>query len=133
MLRQVDIQLLGALHTLRFLNLQVPTGGTTEERLAIGSDKHFSTCLLVFGQGVMSRLQRLKLYFEARMRVGGGFDVGMENLTSLEPCHCRSCVLWCQDYGGRGSAMDSPDPASARVAAGLLGCAARCRGGRVER
>ncbi|RCV37915.1 hypothetical protein SETIT_8G101600v2 [Setaria italica] len=92
-LRQVDIQLLGALPTLRFLKLQ--TTLPTEERLVIGSDqpfrslaefrfKHYSRCWLVFGQGVMPRLQRLKLYFEARKRVGGGFDLGTENLTSLK-------------------------------------------------
>ncbi|XP_034569102.1 disease resistance protein RGA5 isoform X1 [Setaria viridis] len=94
-LRQVDIQLLGALPVLRFLKLQVDFYGTTEERLVIGSDKpfrslaefeftHYSRCWLVFGQGVMPRLQRLKLSFEAGKRVGGGFDVGMENLPSLK-------------------------------------------------
>uniref|UniRef100_K3ZLF7 Uncharacterized protein n=1 Tax=Setaria italica TaxID=4555 RepID=K3ZLF7_SETIT len=90
-LRQVDIQLLGALPVLRFLNLL----GTTEEGLVIGSDQpfrslaefefaHYSRCWLVFGQGGMPRLQRLKLYFQARKRVGGGFDLGTENLTSLK-------------------------------------------------
>ncbi|RLM68914.1 hypothetical protein C2845_PM17G07030 [Panicum miliaceum] len=94
-LRQVDLQLLGALPVLRFLKLQVEPNGMTEEQLAIGSDqpfrslaefefRHCSRCWLVFGQGAMPKLQRLKLYFEARKREGGGIDVGLENLTSLK-------------------------------------------------
>ncbi|CAO2152184.1 unnamed protein product [Urochloa humidicola] len=95
LLRQTDLQLLGALPVLRFLKLQVDPKGTTEERLVIGSDQpfhslvefkfwHRSRCWLVFGQGVMSRLRRLKLYFEAKKREGGEFDVGLKNLTSLK-------------------------------------------------
>ncbi|CAL4988502.1 unnamed protein product [Urochloa decumbens] len=94
-LRQADLQLLGALPMLRYLELQVHPEGTTDERLVIGSDqpfrslaelkfRHFSRCWLVFGQGVMPRLRRLELYFNVRKRVGGGFDVGLENLTSLK-------------------------------------------------
>lgn len=98
-LRQVDIQLLGALPVLRFLQLQV---STAEELLVIGSDKpfrslvefkfnHFSRCWLVFGQGVMPRLQKLKLYFEAQKR---RFVLGMENLTSLKHVTVEvSCFL----------------------------------------
>ncbi|CAL4981374.1 unnamed protein product [Urochloa decumbens] len=94
-LRQADLQLLGALPMLRYLELQVHREGTTDERLVIGSDqpfpslaelkfRHVSRCWLVFGQGVMPRLRRLELYFNVRKRVGGGFDVGLENLTSLK-------------------------------------------------
>jgi disease resistance protein RPM1 len=103
LLRQVDIQLLGALPVLRFLDLTVQTGGTTEERLVIGSDQpfrslaefkltHRSRCWLPFGQGVMPRLQRLELYFPAVKNVGGGFDAaGLENLTSLKHVTFRVC------------------------------------------
>ncbi|CAO2148643.1 unnamed protein product [Urochloa humidicola] len=94
-LRQVDLQLLGALPALHFLVLHVHPNGTTEEQLVIGSDHpfrsllefrflHHSKCWLVFEQGVMPRLRRLELYFEARERVDGGFVVGLENLTSLQ-------------------------------------------------
>jgi hypothetical protein len=38
----------------------------------------------VFAQGVMPKLQRLKLSFDPRKRNSGGFDVCLENLTSLE-------------------------------------------------
>ncbi|XP_062201555.1 disease resistance protein RGA5-like isoform X2 [Phragmites australis] len=94
-LRQDDLQLLGALPLLRFLKLKVARDGITEERLVIRMDepfrslaefkfKHFSRCCLVFGQGVMPRLQRLRLYFEVRKREGVGFYIGLENLTSLK-------------------------------------------------
>ncbi|CAL4984771.1 unnamed protein product [Urochloa decumbens] len=94
-LRQADLQLLGALPMLRYLELRVRLEVTTDERLVIGSDqpfrslaefkfRHYSRCWLVFGQGVMPRLRRLQLYFNVRKRVGGGFDVGLENLTSLK-------------------------------------------------
>ena len=93
-LRQVDLQLLGALPVLRFLNLEVEFGGVTEERLAIGGDQsfrslaefkfmHYSRCWLVFGPGAMPKLQRLELHLEAQKTEGGGIDVGWENLTSL--------------------------------------------------
>ena len=92
-LRQVDLQLLGALPVLRFLNLQLL--GVTEERLAIGGDQsfrslakfrfmHYSSCWLVFGPGAMPKLQRLGLYLEAQKTASGGIDVGWENLTSLK-------------------------------------------------
>jgi hypothetical protein len=87
-LRQVDLQLLGALRVLRFLILQVDRDGTTEERLAIGGDQsfrslaefkfwHCSRCWLVFGQGAMPKLQRLELDFEA------------QNLTSLKHIYIK--------------------------------------------
>ncbi|KAG2557311.1 hypothetical protein PVAP13_8NG186805 [Panicum virgatum] len=92
-IRQVDLQLLGALPVLRLLRLEVVPTGTTVERLVIGGDRsfrslaefkfmHFSRCWLVFGQGAMPKLQWLELHFEARKREGGGIDVGLENLTS---------------------------------------------------
>ncbi|CAN6371679.1 unnamed protein product [Urochloa humidicola] len=95
MLRQVDLRLLGALPMLRFLKLHVGSIGINEERLIIGSDQpfrslaefkfwRFSRCWLVFGQGVMPRLQRLRLHFKAQNRESGEFDVGLENLTSLK-------------------------------------------------
>ncbi|XP_062201156.1 disease resistance protein RGA5-like [Phragmites australis] len=94
-LRQDDLQLLGALPVLRLLKLQVALDCITDERLVIGIDapfrslvefkfKHISRCWLVFGQGVMPRLQRLRLYFEVRKIEGVGFDIGLENLTSLK-------------------------------------------------
>ncbi|CAN6362823.1 unnamed protein product [Urochloa humidicola] len=93
-MRRVDLQMLGSLPMLRFLKIRVDMGGITEERLVIGSGQpfrslvefkfeHFSRCWLAFEQGVMPRLQRLELYFRERKRDGGGFDVGLENLTSL--------------------------------------------------
>ncbi|TVU40504.1 hypothetical protein EJB05_13971 [Eragrostis curvula] len=94
-LRQDDVELLGALSVLRFLDLAVGFDGTTEERLVIGIDhpfgsltdfkfKHFARCWLVFGHGVMPKLRRLKLHFRVQKREGGAFDVGLENLTSLK-------------------------------------------------
>ncbi|XP_039778830.1 uncharacterized protein LOC120646223 [Panicum virgatum] len=97
-LRQVDLQLLGALPVLRYLHLcahldqKELRGGVTEERLAIGGNQTFrslavfeftnySRWWLVFEQGVMPRLQRLQLIFKASIR---GFDVSFENLTSLK-------------------------------------------------
>ncbi|XP_062201159.1 disease resistance protein RGA5-like [Phragmites australis] len=92
-LRQHDLQLLGALPVLRFLNLE--TDYIAEEQLVIGIDEpfrslaefefqQFSRCWLVFGQGVMPRLQWLRLYFRVQKREGGGFHIGLENLTSLK-------------------------------------------------
>ncbi|XP_039822688.1 disease resistance protein RGA5-like [Panicum virgatum] len=72
LLRQRDLELLGALPALCFLKLQVDPYGTTDER-----------CWLVFAQGVMPKLQRLELSFEVRKR-DGGFDIGLENLLSLK-------------------------------------------------
>ncbi|KAL6660705.1 hypothetical protein ACP70R_001740 [Stipagrostis hirtigluma subsp. patula] len=94
-LRQGDLQLLGALPVLRFLKIEVSERGRSEERLVIGSDQpfcslaefqftHYTRCWLVFAQGAMPKLQRLLLYFEARKREGGGIDVGLENLASLK-------------------------------------------------
>ncbi|KAL6658085.1 hypothetical protein ACP70R_003671 [Stipagrostis hirtigluma subsp. patula] len=94
-LRQDDLQLLGALPVLRFLEIEVSQRGRSEERLVIGSDQpfrslaefqftHYTRCWLVFAQGAMPKLQRLWLYFEVRKREGGGIDVGLENLASLK-------------------------------------------------
>ncbi|CAO2143943.1 unnamed protein product [Urochloa humidicola] len=94
-LRHVDLQLLGALPALCFLVLHVHPNGTTEQQMVIGNDHpfcslvefrflHNSRCSLVFEQGVMPSLRRLELYFEAREKMGGGFVVGLENLTSLQ-------------------------------------------------
>ncbi|XP_062200410.1 disease resistance protein RGA5-like isoform X2 [Phragmites australis] len=107
-LRQDDLQLLGALPVLRVLKLEVhPDGIITEERLVIGIDEPFrslaefnfinySRCWLVFGQGVMPRLQRLQLRFEVQKREGGGFDIGLENLTSL-----KHIIVTVNCYGAR--------------------------------
>ncbi|KAL6660703.1 hypothetical protein ACP70R_001738 [Stipagrostis hirtigluma subsp. patula] len=94
-LRQNDLQLLGDLPVLRFLKLNVSPKGSTEERLVIGTDqpfrsltefmfKHYTRCCLVFAPGAMRKLQRLKLYFEVKRREDGGFNTGLENLTSLK-------------------------------------------------
>ncbi|KAG2561650.1 hypothetical protein PVAP13_8KG170502 [Panicum virgatum] len=94
-LRQVDLQLLGALPVLRILYLQAASRGVTEERLAIGGDQsfrslakfrfmHYSSCWLVFGPGAMPKLQSFGLYLEAQKTASGGIDVGWENLTSLK-------------------------------------------------
>ena len=96
-LRQVDLQLLGALPVLRYLHLcahldqKELRGGVTEERLAIGGNQTFrslafeftnySRWWLVFEQGAMPRLQRLHLIFKSSIC---GFDVSFENLTSLK-------------------------------------------------
>jgi len=91
LLRQEDLKLLGALPVLRFLDLY---GTTTEEQLVVGADHpfrslaefkftHYTRCWLEFARGVMPKLQRLELVFEARRREGGGFDIGLENLASL--------------------------------------------------
>ncbi|TVU38846.1 hypothetical protein EJB05_12238, partial [Eragrostis curvula] len=69
--------------------------GNTEERLVIGADQPFrfltdfkfwlyARCYLVLAEGVMPKLQSLELYFKAGKGEGGGFDVGMEKLTSLK-------------------------------------------------
>jgi disease resistance protein RPM1 len=95
LLRQRDLELLGALPALCFLKLQVDPYGTTDERLVVGADQpfrcltafmfhHYSRCWLVFAQGVMPKLQRLELSFEVRKREDGGFDTGLENLLSLK-------------------------------------------------
>ncbi|XP_062201072.1 disease resistance protein RGA5-like [Phragmites australis] len=97
-LRQDDLQLLGALPVLRFLKLELqgPDGIMTEERLVIGIDEPFRSLAefnfinqtrwwLEFGQGVMPRLQRLELYFWVRKRE----DIGLENLTSLKHVTAR--------------------------------------------
>ncbi|XP_066333832.1 disease resistance protein RGA5-like [Miscanthus floridulus] len=95
LLRQEDLKLLGTLPVLRFLDLKVDAyGTTTEEQLVVGADHpfrslvefrftHYTRCWLEFARGVMPKLQRLELYFEARRREGGGFDIGLENLASL--------------------------------------------------
>jgi len=95
LLRQEDLKLLGALPVLRFLHLKVdPCGTTTEEQLVVSADHpfrslaefkftHYTRCWLEFARGVMPKLQRLELVFEARRREGGGFDIGLENLASL--------------------------------------------------
>jgi hypothetical protein len=46
--------------------------------------KNYAAGWLVLAQGVMPKLQRLKLSFNPRKRNGGGFDVCLENLNSLE-------------------------------------------------
>jgi disease resistance protein RPM1 len=96
LLRQEDLELLGALPMLRFLQLKVDVSGTTtEEQLVVGADhrfrslaefefRHFTRCWLEFARGAMPKLQRLKLYFEVRKREGVGFDIGLENLASLK-------------------------------------------------
>jgi disease resistance protein RPM1 len=96
LLRQEDLELLGALPMLRFLQLKVdPRGTTTEEQLVVGADhcfrslaefefRHFTRCWLEFARGAMPKLQRLKLHFEVRRREGGGFDIGLDNLASLK-------------------------------------------------
>jgi disease resistance protein RPM1 len=96
LLRQEDLELLGALPVLRFLQLKVHLHGTTtEEQLVVGADhpfrslaefkfKHYTRCWLEFARGAMPKVQRLKLYFEVRRREGGGFDIGLENLASLK-------------------------------------------------
>ncbi|GJN03361.1 hypothetical protein PR202_ga20798 [Eleusine coracana subsp. coracana] len=109
-LGQDDLQLLGALPVLRFLNLEARSmpvwlrgGGVIpapEVRLVIGSDHPFRSLAefeflglrswLVFAQGFMPKLQRLKLDCDVNVmkRNGGWLDVGLENLTSLE----RICI-----------------------------------------
>jgi disease resistance protein RPM1 len=92
LLRQEDIELLGALPVLRFLELEV---GTTEERLVVGDDqhfgslaefkfKHYTACCLLLAQGMMPKLQRLQLYCKALKREVGSFDHGLGNLASLK-------------------------------------------------
>jgi Leucine-rich repeat (LRR) protein len=95
-LTQDDIDMLGALPELRLLQLEVAENGTiAQEQLSIGSGKlfqsleafkfkHCARCLLVLSQGVMTRLQKLELYFEVRKRDDGAIDVGLENLNSLK-------------------------------------------------
>ncbi|KAL6658074.1 hypothetical protein ACP70R_003660 [Stipagrostis hirtigluma subsp. patula] len=94
-LRQDDVQLLGALPVLRFLTLEVADGSSSEERLVIDSDQrfqslvefkfvHYHRCWLVFAQGAMPKLQKLELFFEVQKREGGGIDDGLENLASLK-------------------------------------------------
>ncbi|CAL4993797.1 unnamed protein product [Urochloa decumbens] len=100
MLRQDDLQLLGALPVLRSLKLQVIPSGITDERLVVDADQpfrslaefefdHYTRCCLVFAHGVMPKLQRIKLYFRVRKREGGGFDTGLENLPSLKEVTVR--------------------------------------------
>jgi disease resistance protein RPM1 len=96
LLRQEDLELLGALPMLRFLQLKVdPRGTITEEQLVVGADhrfrslaefefKHYTRCWLKFARGAMPKLQMLELYFEVRKMEGVGFDIGLENLASLK-------------------------------------------------
>ncbi|KAL6875653.1 hypothetical protein ACP4OV_013166 [Aristida adscensionis] len=98
-LRQDDIQLLGALPALRSLQLYSPADSAEEERLVIGTDQSFRSLAefgfstwygeklrsqLVFSQGAMPKLQRLTLDFLVQRRVGCGIDTGLENLPSLK-------------------------------------------------
>ena len=93
-LRQADLRLLGALPMLRFLEL-LGFYGTASEELVVGADQpfrslvefkfaHYTRDWLVFTQGVMPKLQRLKLFCSARSRYAGGFDIGLENLACLK-------------------------------------------------
>ncbi|OEL18209.1 hypothetical protein BAE44_0020772, partial [Dichanthelium oligosanthes] len=95
LLRQEDLELLGALPVLHSLELAVVPSGTTDDSLVVGADQpfrslakfhfdHYTRCWIVFSQGVMPKLQRLELYIPARKREGGGFDTGLENLASLK-------------------------------------------------
>jgi disease resistance protein RPM1 len=89
LLRQEDLELLGALPMLRFLQLKVDSSGTTtEEQLVVGADhrfrslaefefRHYTRCWLEFARGAMPKLRRLKLHFEVSFK-------GLENLTSLK-------------------------------------------------
>lgn len=92
---QYDLEMLGQLPSLRFLELEVYENSNTQERLMIGNVQHFQSleevkffhregCLMVFAEGVMPMLQKLEFYFQLRKRVGGGLDIGLENLTSLK-------------------------------------------------
>jgi disease resistance protein RPM1 len=44
----------------------------------------YEGCLMVFAERVMPMLQKLEFYFQLWKRVGGGLDIGLENLTSLK-------------------------------------------------
>ncbi|GJN16434.1 hypothetical protein PR202_gb03422 [Eleusine coracana subsp. coracana] len=99
-----DLAEIGNLTELRMLSIyrSMPVwlrGGVIpapEVRLVIGSDHPFRSLAefeflglrswLVFAQGVMPKLQRLKLDCDLNVmkRNGGWLDVGLENLTSLE-------------------------------------------------
>lgn len=94
-LRLDDLQMLGALPILRFLELMAHQVGTTDEPRVIRINQsfhslvefqfmHYRTCWLIFAQGAMPKLQRLQLNFRAEQRQGGGIDVGLQNLTSLK-------------------------------------------------
>ncbi|CAL5078962.1 unnamed protein product [Urochloa decumbens] len=109
MLRQDDLQVLGALPVLRFLQLQVNWLGTADEKLVVGSDqlfsslvefqfKHYTTSWLVFAEGSMPKVQRLQLRFPAKERINDGFYIGFENLASLKKVfvqiNCEDAWIW---------------------------------------
>lgn len=101
-LRQVDVQTLGALPFLQFLNVGVLEIEYTEERLVIGTDHAKFQCLtnftiasgamgLMFARGAMPRLVILEVTFGVRETKDtyGNFDLGLENLPSLKQVNVR--------------------------------------------
>ncbi|RLN04769.1 hypothetical protein C2845_PM13G07640 [Panicum miliaceum] len=93
---QDDLEMLGELPSLRFLELEVSGNSTAQDRFMISNAQHhfqsleemkflhYEGCSMVFAERVMPMLQKLQFFFQLWKRVGGGLDIGLENLTSLK-------------------------------------------------
>ncbi|XP_062182086.1 disease resistance protein RGA5-like [Phragmites australis] len=101
-LRQVDLQNLGALPFLQFLCLSVLEIDSSEERLVIStgcakfqclSEFHFNNDKmgLMFAQGAMPKLETVEVIFRVRERKDayGDFDLGLEKLVSIKQVIAR--------------------------------------------